>query len=146
MSPVLSPPPVAFTTHSVQRFVDRMRPGRDLLAAQRDLEQMRAAMTFTTTPPAWLQDLRYDADAFLVLGDAAFVLRPCSPSADSWRAVTCLVRGVPSDATRERRLRHRRAANASRRSRKAHSIDHPRRTAPRRARDGRSAYPAGDPW
>lgn len=110
MTPTISPPPVHFTDHAVTRYIERMRPGIDAAAAARDLSNMHEAMTFTPTPPAWLDGrLRHDADAFLLLGDVAFILRSSPIGHQSWYAVTCLVRGQPSDATRERHARRRRS-------------------------------------
>ncbi len=54
---------IDFTTHAVQRFIERVQPGSDPTRAVSQLHGMRPAMTLTATPPQWLADrLRHDAD------------------------------------------------------------------------------------
>jgi len=105
MSIASSQPQVRFSHHCVLRYVERLRPGTDQAAAKRDLACMHQTMTFSLPPPAWLDGcLRHDADAYLILGaDIAFILRHSPTDSTSWCAVTVLVRGMPSEATRERR-------------------------------------------
>lgn len=107
MSTSLGVADVRFTSHAVERYIERVRPGSDLSSATRDLAAMVYVMTFAPTPPPWLDGrLRRDGDAYLILGDVAFVLRT-STSSQPWSAVTCMARGTISEATRQRRSRRR---------------------------------------
>jgi len=95
MAPAAPATRLRFSAHAIARYGERMRYGTDPTHVARELENMRSAMTLTTVVPTWLAArLRHDADAFLVLGDAVFLLRAGEAEARSWTAVTCLVRGL----------------------------------------------------
>jgi hypothetical protein len=105
--------PVAWSEHSVEQFVARVRE-LPLDDARRELSRMLATATVTKTRPEWVKDR--GAHAFMLLGEGI-----CLPL---WRnhlgelvASTVLTTSMPaSDEDRERENAWRRSSRAGKRA------------------------------
>jgi hypothetical protein len=111
---------VWFTTHAIERYVERLRPALTKKAARRELVALCEVAEVVTERPAWL-GLGEATDGYLLLGDD--VVLPVMRGKTGWVAMTCMTRGglAPS----ERRARNR-AAKARRYARSHKPRDTPR--------------------
>ncbi len=111
---------INLTHHCVVRFLERSRPALDVLRAREELEILVGVGDVTNQPPNWFAaGTASDSDAYLIVGEDLVIplARPTKDDAPMV-ATTCIVRGMPSDATRARwnaRKARRRAARARRR-------------------------------
>lgn len=104
---------VKFSRHAIERYRERVHPDRSQEEAAEHLERLLPFGDVGAHPPDWLRGkTRRDAAQYLTVADIAFPLLP--DEAGGWTAVSCLARGCPSEATRARRTRQRRAASARR--------------------------------
>lgn len=83
---------VTFTSHTLDRAVERVWPGCDRDGALAQLVGLAAHLIITDTAPKWLHEGSRDApDGFAVVADdIAFVLRRNADG--SYIAVTCVTR------------------------------------------------------
>lgn len=117
--------PLRVLRHAVERYHQRVRPGlTDLDAAAADLSRLIGACgVFSAEMPAWTRagapeygdepptEMAGPTDGYVLLGDD--VALPVLGT----RAVTCIVRGAPSDKARERRRAYRRQKAQAKRGR-----------------------------
>lgn len=114
---------IDLTHHCVLRFLERSRPALDVLRAREELEILVGVGDVTDQPPNWFAaGTASDSDAYLVVGEDLVIPLLTSPSKEDAQmvATTCIVRGMPSEATRARwnaRKARRRAERARRRRR-----------------------------
>jgi hypothetical protein len=89
---------IVFTDHAVQRYIERVIPGRDDSSARRDLDILAGFGKVTDQAPAWAAC--YVGVRWLTVGATiAFPLRRSGPH---WVAVTCLTRRCAPKAMRYR--------------------------------------------
>ena len=69
--------PVVFSVHAVARYIERARPGLDEDLARLELMARAQFARITEEAPDWLRGNPRNADAFLLLDDAVFVLQRC---------------------------------------------------------------------
>lgn len=111
---------VWFTTHAIERYVERVRPALTKAAARCELVRLCEVAEVALERPAWL-GLGEATDAFLLLGDD--VVLPLVRGHTGWVAITCMTRGCISPAERMARNNRNRARRYAR--------SHKRREAPR---------------
>jgi hypothetical protein len=105
------------TTHAVERFIERVRPGLALPGAELELERVLAHGHLTDQPPVWLADRRRpDASMYVSLGDVSLPLARSRERVGQWVALTCLTTGTVSPAARARRKQMYQARRRSRRA------------------------------
>lgn len=106
--------PVQLTAHAIQRYNERCRPALDRAEAGRDLRRLLSHGRMVPESPPWTQRTQATfSERYLVVGTD--IVLPLRRAGGLWVAVTCLVRGCISEATRERRNRRRVAGKAERR-------------------------------
>jgi hypothetical protein len=97
------------TTHAVERFRERVRPGLTWDAAERELAQLLRAGEAKPEAPSWLADVqRQRADLYLIVGDIVFPLAASEVRPGRWLVTTCIARGGLSGVARKRRNDRRR--------------------------------------
>lgn len=97
--------------HAVVRYRERVRPGLDHGQACSDLQRLLEHGFISSRAPLWLRTTQAQRSAYyLVVGDIALPLDPCTRDRERLVALTCLTRGGLSDAVRASRnlKRHRR--------------------------------------
>jgi len=85
--PVPSSEQVIVSSHAVEQYRDRVKPGLDPDAARAELEHLRTLGHVQTEPPGWVNPAR-PAAYYLLLGDQ--IVLPLAPQADAWVATTCV--------------------------------------------------------
>jgi hypothetical protein len=99
---------VKLTSHAVDRYRERVRPGLDVQHARIDLERLLSLGEITSWAPCWLQPRQHQAAAFyLTVGDISLPLDPNREDRERLVALTCLVRGSLSDCARLSRNQRR---------------------------------------
>lgn len=89
---------IVYTDRAVERYIERVSPGRDDLSARRDLEILKHFGTVTRQGPAWAAC--YTGVQWLTVGNTiAFPLRA---HGSHLVAVTCLTRRCSPVALRKR--------------------------------------------
>ena len=104
---------VWFTTHAIERYVERLRPALTKAAARRELVRLCEVAEITADRPGWL-GLGEATDAYLLIGED--VALPVMRGHTGWVAITCMTRGCLAPS--ERRARNR--ANKARRYARSH--------------------------
>lgn len=107
---------VRVTTHALQRFVERVRPGLSLEAARLEMNRLVTSGHVQTSPPSWYRPGQL-AHAYLVLGDVTWPLLATSRDGDRLIASTSICRGHIVDRRRREQRRKRRKQVAERRER-----------------------------
>jgi hypothetical protein len=106
---------VYLSHHAVKRYVERVRPGLDWLAAQEQLATLVACAELETEPPSWWRGVECHEDGLvLIAGDLVIPLIP-GYIEDEYVATTCVARGnLPASERRHRSnlRRQRRRARA----------------------------------
>jgi hypothetical protein len=106
---------IGLTSHAVDRFQERVRPGLSHEQAEEELGRLIRFGEVSSAPPRWLADTQRQRAAFyLLVGDIVLPLDPHPAQRERLQALTCLVAGGISEAARERRnsLRARRRSLA----------------------------------
>jgi hypothetical protein len=85
---------VLISTHAIERYQARVRPGLTFEQAEADLQRLLALGTLTRIPPEWLAARQRDL---------VFPLDPARSDQTAMCALTCLARGGISTAARARR-------------------------------------------
>ena len=95
---------IELSSHAVDRFRERVRPGLDPEAACDELARLAAIGELHDEAPAWLAARqRQEATAYLVAGDVVLPLQARPNPPDHYGVPTCLVRGGLSFEARARR-------------------------------------------
>jgi hypothetical protein len=90
-----------FTTHAIERFRERVRPGLAWDAAEREFARVARLARATPQPPEWLADReREHAELYLVVGDLVWPMAASAAHADRRLITTRLARGGLSDFAR----------------------------------------------
>lgn len=108
---------IHLTTHAVERYRDRVRPGLSFEAAELELGRVAALGEVTTEAPAWhLRSCAQEAPFYLMIADILLPLRPHHSEPGVLVATTCLpARSLSAGARRYRNARkHRRAVGRDR--------------------------------
>ena len=106
---------VLLSTHAIERFNERVRPGLDYASAAVELARLVLAAELSTEPPTWLAATQAQRSAmYAVIGDLVLPLDPSRQDQAALCALTCLARGSISSHTRERRTRARKGARGRR--------------------------------
>jgi hypothetical protein len=84
---------ICITTHAVERFQERVRPGLSFAAAADELAHLIGLGELREEPPPWCLT-REDA-GYLVIGDLVLPLAACAEDGVFY-ATTCLTRGSRS--------------------------------------------------
>lgn len=101
-------PTIRISTHAIDRYRERVRPGLDRKATKHEIEHLIQVGEVTKMPPEWCGGDRDTSDgAFLLIGND--LVLPLRGEGEELTAVTCLVRGTIS--ARERRRRRARKMN-----------------------------------
>lgn len=111
---------IGFTSHAVERFIERVRPGIDVDVAVREMRAMAQVAEYSPGAPAWctgVEEYEERTTGWLVLADIAF---PLSGHGRKRTAVTCIVRGSIATVAREAR-NHERTRKAKHRDTLRHS-------------------------
>lgn len=104
---------VIITTHAIERYIERVRPGLDHDSAKNDILRLALVGEFSPGPPEWKEAyaMEWKPTRWLIVGDV------CFPMVGE-RAVTCIVKGSLPETMRQERNRarrhERRAASAKR--------------------------------
>jgi hypothetical protein len=100
---------IHLTSHAIERYRDRVRPGLSFEAAELELARVAASGEITTHAPAWhLRTCAQEAPYYLVIADVLLPLRPHHSEIDVLVATTCLAQGcLSADARRYRNARKR---------------------------------------
>lgn len=113
---------IILSTHAVERFQERVRPGLTLAAAEDELAHLALAGDVVTTAPPWHADrAAREAPYYLLIADLILPLQP-GTEAGVYVATTCLPKGSVSDATRARRNDRRRSRRRARSARPGRSL------------------------
>lgn len=111
---------IIFTTHAIERFRDRVRPGLSFADAEVELARLAPAGQVVSESPDWhARRAAQRALCYLVIGDLVLPLK-AAHQPGRYVATTCIPKGGLSEASRQRRNRHR--------SRGSKRPQHPRRT------------------
>lgn len=108
--------PVRLSPHAVDRYNERVKPALGRADAEAELERLIAHGETVRRSPEWMRwtQATFNERYLVIAGDLVLPLRRCGTA---WVAVTCLARGCISEASRERRNRHRARQRAARRDR-----------------------------
>lgn len=100
---------IELTSHAVQRYQQRIRPGLSIEAAENELARVVLVGEFVTEPPAWhLGSCAQLAPFYLCLADVLLPLTPHHRQPGVLVATTCLAKGsLSADARRYRTARRR---------------------------------------
>ena len=110
-----TPQTVQVSTHAVEQYRHRVRPGLDPDAARAELERLREAGEISAVAPAWLNAAK-PAPHYLLLGDD--VVLPVLPQGDDWIATTCLSQRTLTPTRRAAKSAHKKSLLAGRRARR----------------------------
>lgn len=103
---------IQLTTHAIERFQQRVRPGLDLEAAGDELARLLATAAIVQDPPDWFARRQARvACSYLVVGDLVLPLQQSRSGDGTLVAVSCIPRGSLSEMARARRNSARRRAN-----------------------------------
>ena len=84
---------IELSTHAIERFAQRVRPGLDPAAAAEQLAQLALAGELRDEPPSWhLAGAAQIAPWYLVIADIVLPLRPHRSEPGVLVATTCLAR------------------------------------------------------
>lgn len=102
---------IEISSHAVQRYQQRVRPGLSIEAAEDELARVALVGEVVTEPPAWhLRSCAQLAPFYLCVADVVLPLTPHRAHPGVLVATTCLAKGsLSADARRYRTARRRRA-------------------------------------
>jgi hypothetical protein len=101
---------IYLTSHAIERYRERVRPGLSFDAAELELGRVAAYGEITAQAPAWhLRNCAREAPYYLVIAGVLLPLHPHRSEPDALVATTCLAQGcLSADARRYRNARKRR--------------------------------------
>lgn len=108
---------IHLSSHAIERFHQRVRPGLDLDSAGDELSRLVAIGELSDTAPPWHAHRQaQEAHAYLIVADLVLPLQPAQDDPSALVAVSCIPRGGLSDAARARRNGRRRSQRLRQRS------------------------------
>lgn len=103
---------VVFSQHAIERYAERVRPTLTYDQACDELERLGAHVEVSDQAPPWSTEDWAGAEAWAWLGDTIVFPLQRENGTGAHVATTCLVSGVVSDFTRERRNARKAARRA----------------------------------